>query len=168
MSNIYCASCGSLLHKKTGEINRAAKNGRQLYCGRSCAGLARRLKNPPSEAERKEAKRLYDAKYREEKKSEIKIKKRDYFKRTYDPVKAAEDRKKRMPKHVEYCSQPAYKAWKREYDKNYRAKKYFGVFAEAAILLQDIEREIAKQATRYEIYRINGTLNKAQKRKRSL
>jgi hypothetical protein len=165
---ICCAMCGAVLHKKTREINRAKKNGLNLYCNRTCSGLARRLKNPKSEQERKEEKRLYDARYRKDKSGEIKAKKQEYFKRTYDPVKAAEERKKRMPKHVEYCRRPDYRMWKREYDKRYRANKFFGDYAEAALLLQDIEREISQQASRYEIYRVNGTLNKAQTRKRSL
>lgn len=163
-----CPQCGAEFDAKTGSLNRARKIGAPLYCGRVCAGLARRLTSPPTEAERKETKRLYDARRRVEKAEEIKAKKRDYFKRTYDPARAAVERKKKMPRHVEYCRRPEYKAWKREYDKRYLAEKKFGEFAEVALLLQDIEREVEQRATRYEIYRTNGTLNKAQTRRRSL
>jgi len=124
--------------------------------------------NQPTEAERKEAKRLYDARRRVEKADEIRAMKREYFKRTYDPVKAAAERKAKMPQHVEYCRRPEYKVWKCDYDKRYLARKKFGEFAEAALLLQDIEREICEHSTRYEIYRTNGTLNKAQTRRRLL
>lgn len=163
-----CGHCGSVLNKTVGEINRAEKIGANLYCDRQCAGLARRLENPPTEAERKEAKRVYDAQRRIEKAEEIRAKKREYFQRTYDPAKAAVVRKERMPKHVEYCRRPEYVAWKREYDRRYLASKQFGEFADVALLLQDLEREVEQRATRYEIYRVNGTLNKAQMRRRSL
>lgn len=168
MTTAICPQCGTEFEAKTGALNRAQKIGAPLYCGRECAGLARRLKNPPTEAERKDAKRLYDARRRVEKADEIREKKREYFKRTYDPEKAAKERKLKMPRHVEYCRRPEYKAWKSDYDKRYRTRKEFGEFAEAALMLQDIEREIDQQATRYEIYRANGTLNKALMRRRSL
>ena len=167
-TNAICPQCRAEFEATTGRLNRALKIGAPLYCGRYCAGLARRLKNPPTEAERKEAKRLYDARRRVEKADEIRAKKSEYFKRTYDPAKAAEERKAKMPRHIEYCRRPEYKAWKRDYDKRYLARKKFGEFAEAALMLQDIEREIDQQATRYEIYRTNGTLNKALMRRRSL
>lgn len=168
MTTAICPQCGVEFEATTGALNRALTIGAPLYCGRECAGLARRLKNPPTAAERKEAKRIYDARRRIEKADEIRAKKREYFKRTYDPEKAAEERKEKMPRHIEYCRRPEYKAWKRDYDKRHLAKKKFGEFAEAALMLQDIEREIDQQATRYEIYRTNGTLNKAQTRRRSL
>lgn len=163
-----CPQCSAEFAVKTERLNRALKIGAPLYCGRKCAGLARRLKAPPTDAERKEAKRLYDARRRVEKAEEIKAKKCEYFKRTYDPVTAAEKRKEKMPQHIEYCRRPEYKDWKRDYDSRHLAKKKFGEFAEAALLLQNIEREIEERATRYEIYRANGTLNKAQTRRRYL
>jgi hypothetical protein len=39
----------------------------------------------------------------------LKAKKRAYFERTYDPRKAAVERKKRMHLHVAYCREPRYK-----------------------------------------------------------
>lgn len=168
ITSIICSQCGLPFESDNGRINRAKKNNAPLYCGRTCAGLSRRLNNPPTKAEKKEAKRLYDAQRRIEKAEEIKVKKRDYFKRTYNPTIAAAKRKERMPKHVEYCRRPEYKVWKRNYDRRYLAEKKFGEFAKAALLLQDIEREIDERATRYEIYRTNETLNKAQTRRRSL
>lgn len=71
-----------------------------------------------------------------------------------------------MPYHVEYCRRPEYKVKKREYDLKYRAERQFGEFAEAFMVLSDIEREINDRATRYEIGRDNGTINKAQLRRR--
>ena len=64
-----------------------------------------------------EEKRLYDAAYRKKNLAMLKAKKRAYFKRTYDPVKAAIGRKARMARHVAYCRRPEYREWKRAYDK---------------------------------------------------
>jgi len=128
----------------------------------------RKLANPPSDAERKEAKRIYDAKRRKDKAAEIKAAKAAWYAANHDREKEREYRRKNMHKHVEYCQRPEYKEWKKEYDKQYRARKKFGDFADAALLLRDIENEITKQATRYEIYLTNGTINKAQIRRRQL
>ena len=46
-----------------------------------------------------------------------------------------------MPKHVEYCRRPEYKAWKHEYDIQ-KAAEEFGEFGEAWRLLLDLEKEI--------------------------
>ena len=163
-----CNNCGTSFLSDVSRVNRAKKIGAPLYCGKSCAGLARRLKNPPTYIEKKELKRIYDSKRRIEKADELRVKKHEYFQRTYDPVKAALDRKKRMPKHVEYCRRPEYKAYKKEYDRKYRAEKEFGEFSESFLLLQDVQQQIDSLATRYEIYQSNDTLNKSQKRRRAL
>ena len=165
---ICCAQCGTALDKTASEVNRAIRRGAPLFCNKTCFGLSRRLVNPPTKAERKEVKRLYDARRRVEKADEIKAKKREYFKRTYDPAKAAEERKAKMPKHIEYCRRPEYRAWKSDYDRLYRAVKLFGEFAESYLTLTEVEKEIDARATRYEIYSTNGTINKAQARKRAL
>lgn len=162
--------CGATFQCKAGRANRAAQLGAPLYCGRACAGLARRLANPPTEAERKEAKRLYDEKRRAEKHDEICAKKLAYYYANHERFKSehAVYRAKNMHRHVAYCQQPGYRAWKKEYDRQYKARLYFGEFSEAFLLLMDIDNEIATQATRYEIYTANGTLNKARTRRRSL
>ena len=93
---------------------------------------------------KKQRKAAYDREYRKKNRAMLKAKKAAWFQRTYDPVKAAKDRKKTMPKHVEYCRQPEYKAWKKKYDKQRRSKKY-GEFAEAHALLVELLKEINKQ-----------------------
>ena len=161
---VFCPVCGFGVMKKNGAIARAAKVGMALYCSRECSGVAHRKGR--SKAERVEAKRVYDAKYRAERAAELKARKAAYHKRTYDPTAAREVRAKRMPYHIEYCRQPKYVAWKREYDKQYRAKKLFGPFWESALLVNDINFEVLARASRYEIDLQNGKLNKATKRKR--
>ena len=111
-------------------------------------------------------KAAYDARRRAELCDRLKAEKAAYHKRTYDPAKAAEQRKARMPRHVEYCRRPEYRNWKVEYDRKYRAQKDFGDFAEVALVLRDIEAEVGARVTRTEVYRQNGTLNKWIQRRR--
>lgn len=143
-----------------GRYNRAIKIGAPVYCNRTCAGAGRRL-NKTAEEKKKE-KAEYDEKYREANLDVIKNKKKKYFQRTYDPTQAAVVRKKRMPRHVEYCRQPKYKEYKKGYDKQFRAKKQFGEFAEAALILIELENKLDSKTIKYE----QGLINKTQKRKR--
>lgn len=165
-----CAKCGKEVMQQQGCINRALKAGSPLYCDRVCAGLARRRQNQPTEAERKEAKRAYDARRRAEKRDELCAKKRLHYYANHERIKAEQKayRDKHMARHVEYCRRPEYKAKKQQYDIAYRARKEFGEFAEAALALRLVEEEVDMRATRYEVYMTNGTLNKAQSRRRSL
>ncbi len=160
---IICPSCRKTHDKPAGAVNRARAIGAPIYCGRRCAGLGRRKHK--TMAQRVEEKRMYDAAYREKNRALLKAKKHAYFKSTYDPAKARIERKKRMPAHVEYCRQPDYRRWKREYDRQYRAKE-FGPFAEAYLLAIDLNREIKTRSSNYEIRQENSTNNKTQRRHR--
>lgn len=104
--------------------------------------------------------------YREENLETLKTKKSRYFKETYDPKKAAIERKARMAYHVEYCQSPDYKAWKAEYDKGYRAKKEYGEFWECFLLSLEIRNETLERMSDYEIRLGKGTLGRTQKSKR--
>lgn len=160
-----CAHCSKpVTGQAPGAINRARKLGARIFCDRTCAGLARRAGK--TKAQKVAEKKLYDAQYRQRDPAALKARKAAYFQQTYDPAKAAVERKARMAQHIEYCRQPAYKAWKRAYDKQYNAKRDFGPFWEAALLLLQIEDEVESRMTRYEVYAANGTLNKTQRRKR--
>lgn len=163
-----CNHCKKPIFKPISAVNRAAREGRPLYCNRECAGLGRRLKKPPTAEERKEAKRLYDANRRLVLADRIKAEKRAYYQANRDPDRERAYRKTRMPYHVEYCRRPEYRAYKATYDRQYLARKQFGEFADAALILRDIEAEISSRMTRTEIYQVNGTLNKTQVRKRAL
>ena len=146
-------------------MNRARNAGLKLFCNLRCSGLSRRIYKP--KAQKVSEKRLYDMEYRCKNRRLLKAKKRAYFERTYDPVKAAKERKVKMHRHVEYCRQPSYKRWKRRYDRQHRAKKMFGPYAEAFLLLQKIDQEVSSRITNYEVRQINGTLNKTLQRKRA-
>jgi hypothetical protein len=159
-----CAHCGKLAERSAGHVNRSRRLGMALYCGRRCFGLASRTHK--TKAQKVEEKRLYDAAYRTKNRAMLKAKKRAYYLRTYDPAKAAAQRKLKMPRHAEYCRRPEYKRWKQGYDKKYRAKKWYGPFAEAAMVAIDLNREIKGRITNYEIKWENKTSNKTQFRDR--
>lgn len=165
MRQITCA-CGHLALKRPADINRAAKRGRPIYCTRECAGAARRLENPPTEAERRAAKAAYDAAYRERNATALKAKRAAYYARTADREKEAAYRREHMQRHIEYCRRPEYRQKKSEYDRVRRAQQQFGPFWESALLALDIDAEVKSRIDRFEIYQQNGTLNKKLNRRR--
>jgi len=161
-----CAFCDVTAERPAGHCNRSLARGDKLYCGRRCSGLGRRKHK--TKAQKVEEKRLYDMEYREQNIERLTVQKREHFKRTYNPAKAAIERKAKMPRHIEYCRQPKYRAWKRDYDRQYLAKKDYGEFWECALLADDIRNEALNRMTDYEIRLSKGTLNKSQQRKRDL
>ena len=98
-----------------------------------------------SVAQKKKEKAAYDREYRAKNRALLKAKKAAYFQRTYDPVKAAEERKKKMPQHIEYCRRPEYKAKKKLYDHNRMRGRYDGEWLEVALLLYELQKEIRRQ-----------------------
>jgi len=165
MKQFVCAHCGQQSIRKTGHVNRSTRLGWPLYCGKKCAGLARRTNR--SIADKKEAKRLYDIEYRKRNEKRLKVARANWFQKDYaaNPDKYRRVRKAKQAAHNEYCRQPQYKEWKREYDLQFRAKK-FGELWESHLLLVQLEREILKHMTRYEIQLKNKTLNKVLRRGR--
>lgn len=159
-----CHQCRKEADRPAGQINRARRTSGRVFCSRDCSSDFRRLDRPI--AERRRLKSEYDAQYREANRQTLKAKKAAYHKESYNPEKARQERKARAPIHAEYCRQPGYRAWKKEYDRIHRAKKEYGAFWEAAVTLFDIEKEVRTRATDYEIRVQNGTLNKALQRKR--
>ena len=115
-----------------------------LYCAGCCVWV-QTMKDKKAKAE-------YDRKYRARNKKRIKANHAAYFQRTYDPKKAAVERKKNMPRHVEYCRQPKYRAWKKKYDRQRRMAK-LGDFKDAWTILQKLKKEIHRQMPdRFERY----------------
>lgn len=165
MMKINCAHCGKEAKKHLGEINRASKKGAPLFCSKDCFGLSRRQNK--SQAQLKEERRQYGMDYRAKNREMLKAKKKEYFQRTYDPEKAAIKRQVKMAAHIEYCRQPEYRAYKKKYDRKYRAENLYGEFGEAYSILLDIDREVNSRMSDYEVRVINGTLNKQLQRKRS-
>lgn len=167
---IVCNHCGRKVRLDASAVNRAKRDGRRIFCGRRCSGLARRKPKLPAR-ERKAKKAAYDVVYRAHLADEIREKKREYFQRTYDPVKAARERKKKMAWHVAYCrkyyADPKRKAAKVAYDKRRRYSQY-GEFSSAARLLTRLQKEICKLSPdRYERAKARGYYDRtAQQRKR--
>lgn len=163
-SAVQCAHCGTWRLKENGAIARARKAGLSLYCDKKCSGLGRRMER--SVEEKKALKSAYDAERRVLLADRLKAEKAARHKLTYDPVRAAAERKLKMPRHVEYCRRPEYRKWKADYDRKFRAEKQFGPFADAFLVLQDLQTEVLSRASRYEIDLQNGKLNKSTKRRR--
>lgn len=159
-----CPQCRCYGDKPASALNRAARRGVPIYCGRECAGIARR-KPAKSLEQRKAEKSAYDAQRRINIADRLRAEKRAYHIRTYNPAKAAIERRNRMPKHVEYCRRPEYRQWKREYDRQYRAREY-GEFADCYLLVLDIRNECLSQQSDYEIRMSKGTFGKWQQRRR--
>lgn len=164
MIEITCPQCGDLAVKATGSVNRSRRKGAPVYCSKKCAGLARRHNR--SEKEAKALKAAYDREYSAKNAETLKAKKAEYHRRTYDPAKAAVQRKKRSKAHVEYCRRPEYREWKREYDRKHRAKKDYGEYADCFLLAMDLRMACLERATSYEIRQTNGVNCKSQQRKR--
>lgn len=162
----FCGFCGAIVRQSPGSINRALREGKPLYCDRTCSGMARRDRRTPEQ--KKEAKRIYDARRRAEKAAEIRVKKAAYYQRTRDPAKARERRLRNMDRHIEYCRRPEYRAYKADYDRQLRANEY-GEYAEAYLLLLELDREIRSRATSYERLKARGYYTRAaQQRRREL
>jgi hypothetical protein len=163
--SFICANCGKSGLKEAGHITRSRKQNAPLFCDRVCFGLSRR-QPPKSDAEKRVLKAAYDVEYRERNLARIKTRKAAAYKAKPNRERERAYRQANMHRHVEYCRRPEYREWKAQYDRSFRAHKDFGPFADAALLLNDLEREISSRASRYEIYATNGTLNKALNRRR--
>lgn len=166
---LTCPMCRMGFECSTGRYNQAQKRGAPLYCGKVCAGWARRTPKLP-EDERRAAKAAYDRERRERLGERIKAEKRAHYYANHEQILARERAKRPQKRiyHAEYCRRPEYVAKKAEYDKALRAKKGFGEFADAFLALQSLESLIDARASRYEVYMQNGTINKALRRRRAL
>ncbi len=158
-TNCSYIHCGKEIDKPIGEINRAKKRNGKIFCNLQCAGAGKRLNR--SEEEKKLIKADYDRKFRELNADKIKLAKHEYFKKTYNKEAAAIERKKNMPRHVEYCRRPEYKEKKKQYDKIHAAKRFYGEYWESALIIDSIEELIDDK----EVRQINNLHNKTQKRK---
>ena len=98
------------------------------------------------ELTKKQRKAIYDRARRERLGEAIRDQKRAAY-AVYGPLhrdKEREIRKARMPKHVEYCRRPEYRAKKSAYDRRRKLSR-FGEFSEAFAALEQLQKEIRKQ-----------------------
>lgn len=161
---IVCPVCQCQCPRGINEVNRAKRQGYNIYCGRVCAGVGRRANK--TDQQKKEEKRIYDAEYREKNKASLKKKKAAYYKENRNPQKEAEKRKKNMARHIEYCRTPSYRKYKKQYDESYRAKKHYGEFWEVSLALNRLSQEVRDRMDFTELAKAKGTLNKHQTRRR--
>ena len=168
LTAIVCAFCGCLSQKNVSDVNRAARAGLRVFCSRKCFGLDRRVERSPEEAKR--LKQEYDAARHVALAERLKAEKREYHKRTYDPVAARVKRKARTFDHTAYCrryyADPTKKNEKVQYDIRRRAVQYAD-YAESWRLLIELEREIRTRVPdRYERQKGRGYFTKINERKR--
>lgn len=163
-----CAYCGKLFEKGAGHYNRAMCLGLNVYCSKKHSALGRRTNE--TEEEKKVYKQWYDlfirASRTEDEQIIVSLQSLVLFHLDYrtNPEKYREERQRRMAAHVEYCKQPKYKEYKKGYDEQYRAKKDYGEYWEAAIALKNLDKEIDYRESK----RQNKIYNKSTtKRKRS-
>jgi ssDNA-binding Zn-finger/Zn-ribbon topoisomerase 1 len=141
-----CDYCGKEMFKKTGHYNRAMKLGAGIYCDRKCAGLGRRIDETPEQ--KKIYKQWYDlfirASLTDDERDIRTLQALVLFHLDYrnNPEKYKDRRRRKMPAHIEYCRQPEYRKKKKAYDEVHRAKKFYGEYWEAAIVLKKLEKEI--------------------------
>lgn len=160
---VICAHCGTEFEKKTGDVNRANKMGLRLFCGRICAGFGRR-KNRTIE-ENKRIKAEYDKEYRVKNRERINERTQDYNSSPAGRAMQKRNREKFKQSHLEYCRTEEYRnQYKKPYDQKYHAKKKYGEFFEAALILDQIETLILPERKEAKIQK--GTYNKSQHRKR--
>jgi hypothetical protein len=159
---VTCEYCGVDIEKATGHVNRARKLGMGLFCDRVCFGLHKRVDR--TDEEKKKIKYEYDKKRRAELKDILKQKQKAYNESPAGRAMQKRHREKRKEFHKEYIKSDRYRAWKKNYDEKYHAKKNYGEFFEAAIVLKRIEEVILPEKQESKIQK--GTYNKSQKRKR--
>ena len=192
-SAITCPQCGAERLKENAEINRAARKGVPLYCGRACANVGRRTRFDaegnhlsPSEwakrADAKAAKAEYDRERRARLGEALRKEKRDAYYRNHEENlrKQAIVREQRRQRHAENPEEgeayravmkalrerPEWKRHKRDYDRRYRAKRMYGDFGGAHVALMELSDEINARTTFTERAISKGTLNKSQQRRR--
>ena len=170
-----CDRCGAPSERLTGDVNRARRNGKPLYCSRECwvpAAAEKKQKNPPKNTpEGRAFKAEYDRRRRERLGEALRAEKRAAYRARVEGdterLRAEQKalREKRREAHAAYCRRPEYREWKREYDRALRAREY-GEFAEAHVALMHLQAEIDSRMSREEIYVANGTAAKWTKRRR--
>lgn len=165
--SLICPVCKKQYEKSTGHYNRAVKLNAKMYCSKSCFSVGRKLefdKHLKTPEQLKAEKSEYDKKYREKNLEAIKQRKKEAFQKDYkaNPEKYRLERQRRMKSHVEYCRQPEYKAYKKEYDHRYRLELRYGEFWEAASVLVALNNELDSKQIKID----NGIINKSRKRKR--
>ncbi len=102
-----CAHCGTTASRRAGDVNRARRQGLQLYCDRRCSGLGRRVPDEVKRANKAE----YHRKRRAELGDEYRRQKRESYYRNHEKnlKKGAEKRAAIRADPEKYEAEKAYK-----------------------------------------------------------
>lgn len=159
---IRCPYCGKKVDLPENRVNRAKRDGLNIYCSRRCSGFGRRVHK--SKAQKASEKAEYDRKYRKDNRDWILFRKAFDFVWDYqaNPEKYRAIRRQRREIHNEYCRQPQYRRYKKQYDEKYRANKLYGEFGECFLLVKKIDSIIDKRMSRQD----RNCHNKAKKREK--
>lgn len=159
-TEITCAHCGNKSMKPNSAVNRARRDGKEMFCGRGCFAAFRITKKEDKLAK----KRVWASKFREENADEITQYNREWAANHYD-IKTKHGRENRRKK--------------KEYDERHRlenpemykakgrrckAKRRYGDYAEVWFLLRELRQEVLSKHTDYELRRLNETDHKTRKR----
>lgn len=127
LSEVQCEECGKIFTKPNSQINRTKKRGWKNFCGYECAGLHKR-KLPIGKAERKRRQREYSKRWisKTGNRERVNEKIREY--RLTNPDRA--------------------RATARKASKKCAYKKRYGEFWQAAIMLNQLRREIDSKIAR--------------------
>lgn len=105
----------------------------------------------------KEKKRLYDIEYRRKNKEMLRLNKQEYYKTDAGRATSKRNRDKLTEYHLEYCQTDKYREWKKEYDKDYRAKNKYGEYWECFLIIMEIEKIVKERIPdRYERMKARG------------
>jgi len=142
----YCNKSFTVKDNNIGQRKKSIRLGLHIYCNRTCAGLGRRTNESPEL--KREIKTWYDLFIRASRTEDeywlnyLQTAFSFHFDYAASPDKYKRIRKEKQASHNEYCRQPEYKQWKKGYDEQYRAKKDYGDWWEAAIALKNLDKEI--------------------------
>lgn len=149
---------------------RRAHGAENFYCGRECAGLARRTWK--SKAQKVAEKAVYDREYRAKNRDALKAKQRAWHEANYDPDKARIVRRQKREQlrayFAAYRARPEWRRHKQAYDAALRSAQY-GEFSEVHRALVVLNKELIRRSPdKYERLKARGYYQRgAQARKRN-
>lgn len=129
MKVLITCPCGTVKMYERGHVNRNTRRGHGLFCSRKCAGEAKRK----SEEDKREARRRLQKGYRITRATEKKAYAKAYYWSHRDGQLS--DAKRWYEQHKDHV---------RERGKLWRARRFFGPFAEAYLVWLELDREIAR------------------------
>lgn len=146
-----CSTCGGPGYRALGQVNRSRREGRPLFCSRTCFQATRAV----DIADKQQRAKAYSQRYRAEHPVPA-----AYWQQWY-----AAHREQALSDSKRWYSQN--KGHVSERGKSYRARTQFGEFAEAYQILLALEREIRRLLPdKYERLKARGVYDRYNERKK--